>query len=194
MSLSEVIKRSLLLLGVLLLLPSSGYCTVTSTPKIVEVSMTDWTTLRENNSKQQAILNQLNQKLQMADKALTESNQSLKIAQTKLTTSTTANSQLQTQLATANSQLMQSQQQTLQLKNNLLEQKQEIAQLQEQLATLQNLSNSASNSINQANQSLKDMRQDLIKENNRTKNRLKRQRTLWEIVAIGAAGYAAYNK
>lgn len=168
--------RALVLSWLLLcVLAPSGFCSGMSeqTQESVTLSMSDFRTLRENNRKQQELLTKLSAELQTAREQLQSSRGELTIVKASLTTS---------------------QKQTLELEKELAEQKQLSEKLQKQLTELQALQTNARDSLEEANQSLKSMTDEIKAERaQREKNerRLRQQKTLWQILAIGLGAWAA---
>lgn len=168
-----VIKSLFCLLFVFLLVSSPGYCSETSQKtETIEISLQDWKTLQKNNSKLLDNLNQLEQELNLAKEQLRISKMGLSEAQ---------------------NELIESKQEIVQLKKELEMQKQQSQELKQQLITLENSSLEAENSLRKTNESLQLIISDVkaeFEEHKRVERQLKTQRTLWQIVAIGAGIWA----
>jgi len=173
---SDLLRRALLLCCLLLpLLAPCGLCSEMSgqTQESVTLSMSDFRTLRENSRRQQELLTQLSKELQTAREQLQTSRGELTIAKASLTVS---------------------QSQTMELEKELAEQKQLSQKLQAQLTELQALQANARNSLDEANQSLKSMTDEIKAERaqrDKTEKRLRQQKTLWQVLAIGLGIWAA---
>ena len=152
-----------------------GSCSGTSeqTQESVTLSMSDFQMLRENNRRQQELLTKLSAELQTAREQLQTSRGELTIVKASLT---------------------KSQSQTMELERELAEQKQLSQKLQAQLTELQDLQMNARGSLEAANQSLKSMTDEIKAERaqrDKTERRLRQQKTLWQILAIGLGAWAA---
>ena len=82
----------------------------------------------------------------------------------------------------------------LELEKELAEQKQLSQKLQAQLTELQALQANARSSLDEANQSLKSMTDEIKAERaqrDKTEKRLRQQKTLWQVLAIGLGIWAA---
>lgn len=151
-----------------------GFCSRMSeqTQESVTLSMSDFLTLKENSRRQQELLTQLSKELQ------------------------TAREQLQTsrgELTTVKASLTTSQKQTLELEKELAEQKLLSEKLQKQLTELQALQTNARSSLEEANQSLQSMVNEIKEERaqrEKTEKRLRQQKTLWQVLAIGLGVWA----
>lgn len=173
--LKNICASALVLLLSLYALSSYGYCSETSAvdPTLISVSMTDWNKLKSNNAQQKVLLTQLSSELQTARKQLENSRTELTAVKASLTTSG---------------------QQTIALEKELTAQKQLSTQLANQLTELQASQQNAKDSLSQANQSLQNMTADLRAERvqrDKTEKRLRQQKTIWQIVALGLGISAA---
>lgn len=179
---------ALLWLALFCLWPGFGFCSETLPPiqDTVIMSKADLMTLSENNEKQRQALKQSETALETASKQLTASQTALTQAKTQLMESNR-------QIATLRTALTASQNETARLQLLLTQQKAETEMLRQNLNELQQASETASDSIAQANQSLQNTRAEFRKneaEHAKTEKRLKRQKTAWQIVAVFLGGAA----
>ena len=201
-------SKSILLMAVVLCLSllwplSAGYCSETIGQPQTQTIEQDSTLsrLQINNEKQK-------QKLQLLEKELIQLSSQLQISQTataearqSLTELQTANNQLRqesqtlkNQLSASQTSLTESQKQVSELKLILNQQKQQINQLQERLIGLSSSAENAENSIQAANQSLQQAREEMLaaqKAHEKTEKKLRTQKTLWQILAIGLGAWGA---
>lgn len=166
--------KSLFLVSFLLfvLVPSYGTCSEISDQQTITISQQDWNKLRENNKTLSTNLNQLEQELSQAKEQLQISKMGLNEAQVAL---------------------IESNQEIQKLKAELQNQKKLSQELQNQLQDLKNSSQTAEDSLKKTNESLQGIVSDVraeIEEHKRTEKRLRTQKTLWQIVAIGCGIWA----
>ena len=168
--------RAFVLFWLLLcVLAPSGYCSAMSeqTQEQVTLSMSDFQTLRENNRRQSELLTKLSNELQTAREQLQNSRGELTIVKALLT---------------------KSQSQTMELEKELAEQKLLSEKLQKQLTELQASQTNARNSLEAANQSLQSMVDEIKAERaqrNKNEKKLRQQKTIWQVLAIGLGIWAA---
>ena len=170
----KLLRLSLLVLLSLLLVSGYGYCSETSEQtETIKISRQDWNKLQSNNNK---LLNNLN----LLEQELNQAKEQLRISKLGLTE--------------AQSELIQSKQEIAELKKELAIQKQRSQELNRQLEDLKNSSQIAEDSLKKANESLQsiiiDVREE-FEEHKRVERKLRTQKIIWQIVAIGAAAWAA---
>lgn len=201
-------SKSILLMAAILCLSllwplSSGYCSeTTGQPQTHTIEQSSaLSRLQINNEKQK-------QKLQLLEKELIQLSSQLQLSQTataearqSLTELQRANNQLRQESQTLKSQLSESQtcltesqKQVSELTIILNQQKQQINQLHQHLNGLSSSAENAENSIQATNQSLQQARQEMLaaqKAHETTEKRLRTQKTLWQILAIGLGAWGA---
>ena len=201
-------SKSILLMAAALCLSllwplSSGYCSGTTEQPRMQTNeqVSTLSRLQNNNEKQKAKLQllekeliQLSNQLQISQTATAEARQSLTELQTANNRLKQESQTLKNQLSASQTSLTESQKQVSELKIVLNQQKQQINQLQERLNGLSSSAESAENSIQEANRLLQQARQEMLaaqKEHERTEKRLRTQKTLWQILAIGLGAWGA---
>ena len=173
-------SKSILLMAAILCLSllwplSSGYCSeTTGQPQTQTIEQSSaLSRLQINNEKQK-------QKLQLLEKELIQLSSQLQLSQTAT--------------AEARQSLTESQKQVSELTIILYQQKQQINQLHQHLNGLSSSAENAENSIQATNQSLQQARQEMLaaqKAHETTEKRLRTQKTLWQILAIGLGAWGA---
>ena len=201
-------SKSILLMAAVLCLSllwplSSGYCSETTGQPQTQTNeqSSPLSRLQSNNEKQKAKLQllekeliQLSNQLQISQAATAEARQSLTELQTANSQLRQESQTLKNQLSASQTSLTASQKQVSELKIILNQQKQQITQLQERLNGLSSSAESAENSIQEANQLLEQARREMMaaqREHERTEKRLRTQKTLWQILAIGLGAWGA---
>ena len=164
-----------MVLSLFLWSPQVGFCseTYTVTAEQMETLQTDLATLQQNNA--------------TLENLLEKSNQDLEIALTQLDNS-------DSQIETLNQSLTESQKLILLLKQELQTSNNRIVTLTNQLNLLSQKTTQAQNSLEAANKSLAEASASFKTyeaQQEKIENKLRTQKTLWQIIAGVAVGYAA---